>query len=197
MNRTNALIARIAAFVVFSSLGCSATQVRTDRDRSVTAGRYRTFALTRGEIVREGIPDTSDGLTRSRIDEALQDELFQKGLKPINLNPDLLVTYTAAERTHPQLAPDWGYWANGWPDAYWGAGDWRPYYAGTPPRPAPVPHWSTAETRQRVLTVDVFDANTKRLVWRSTSRVMNKDFDKPKEVEKAVDKALQKFLPLD
>jgi uncharacterized protein DUF4136 len=187
--------AAIIACVVCSGLGCAATQVRTDRDASVAAARYRTFALKRGEITREGIPDARDTLTRERIDEAVQDELFQKGLKPTNLNPDLIVTYTAAERTQPERAYDWGYWADGWPDAYWGAGDWRPYYATGPHGSARAPFWSTSKTRQRVLAIEVIDANTKNLVWRSNERAVNKDFRKPKEVEKAVDKALQEFRP--
>lgn len=187
----------IAALVVCTGLGCAATQVRTDRDPSAASARYRTFALKRGEITREGISDTGDTLTRDRIDEAVQDELFQKGLKPTNLNPDLVVTYTAAERTQSQPASDWGYWADGWPDGYWGAGDWRPYYAEAPYGSAPVPHWSTSKTTRRVLAITVIDANTKQLVWRSTERAMNKDFLEPKQVEKAVDKALKKFPPGD
>jgi hypothetical protein len=183
----------MTAVVVCTGLGCAATQVRTDRDPSAPAAGYRTFALKRGEITREGVADTKDSLTRDRIDEAVQDELFQKGLKPTNLNPDLLVTYTAAERTQPEQTYDWGYWADGWPDAYWGVGEWRPYYAAAPYGSARVPHWSTAETHHRVLAIEVTDANTKKVVWRSTERAVNKDFDKPKDVEKAAGKALKKF----
>jgi hypothetical protein len=193
MKGTNALIAWIARFVVLFGLGCAETQVRTDRDPSVGVAQYRTFALERGEIIREGVPDRRDRLTRDRIDEAVEDELSQKGLEPTHLNPDLIVTYTAAERTQPERASDWGYWANGWPDAYWGAGDWRPDYATAPYRSARVPYWSTAKTRRRVLAIAVYDANTRKLVWHSTQRAMNKDFREPREVEKAVDKVLQRF----
>jgi hypothetical protein len=195
MKETSALSAWLAASIVCTGLGCAATQVRTNRDPSIATARYRTFALERGEIMREGISDTRDTLTRDRIDEAVQDELFQKGLRPTNLNPDLVVTYTASERTHPEVAPDWGYWADGWPDGYWGAGEWRPYYATAPYGSARTPYWSTAETGRRVLSITVVDASTKKLVWRSTARAANKDFRKPKEVDKAVDKALQTFRP--
>ena len=36
-------------------------------------------------------------------------------------------------------------------------------------------------------------SNTNKVVWRSTARAEDKDFTKPKEVEKAVGKALEKF----
>ena len=46
--------------------------------------------------------------------------------------------------------------------------------------------------REGLLIIDVINANTKKLVWRSIARAEHKDFRKPENIEKAVDKALQK-----
>jgi len=154
--------------------------------------QYRTFALKRGQVLYEGIPDKRDTLTRDRINTAVQEGLSEKGLQPTNLNPDLIVTYTAAERSVPEITSYWGtsYWVNGssgyWPTRYWDGGYYGPTYAA-------APYWDVTEVRQKVLVIDLIDANTNKLVWRSIARAGNKDFRKPEVVEKTVDKALEHF----
>ena len=43
------------------------------------------------------------------------------------------------------------------------------------------------------LVIDFIDANTNKLVWRAVARAENKDFRKQENIEKAVDKALEKY----
>jgi hypothetical protein len=163
--------ASIGALAVCAGLGCATTQVRTDHDPNARFSQYRTFALKRGQVVNEGMVDTRDTLTRDRINEALQQELAQKGLEPTNLNPDLIVTYTAGTRTQQAYTSYWG-------DTY---------------AYSPMPYaWST-DYRQAILVIDFIDPNTDKLVWRSVARGGEKDLRKPENIEKAVDKALDKF----
>ena len=185
----------MGALAICAGTGCATTQVRTDQDRSAPMSQYRTFALKQGKIVNEGVPDPRDTLTRDRINDALQEELASKGLQQTNLNPDLIVTFTAGESTQRKVVSNWGdsyaadgYWLAGPGPSYWG-----PPYGGNAYSVAPW-QW-TQLSRQGVIVIDVIDANTNKLVWRSTARAEGLDFRKPKNIDKAVGKALDK-LPI-
>ena len=49
------------------------------------------------------------------------------------------------------------------------------------------------ESTQGTLVIDFYDANTRKLVWRSVAKAEDKDFVKPEEIDKAVGEALKKF----
>jgi hypothetical protein len=161
----------VGTLFVFGSLGCATTQVRTDHDPRADFSQYRTFVLKTGQVINEGIVDTRDTLTRERINSALKDELTGKGLQPVAHDPDLIVTYTAGARTLQELTTYWG---------------------GSYADPSMADVW-TNEYRQGTLVIDFIDAKTNRLVWRSIARADNKDFRKTENIDKAVDKALQKY----
>jgi hypothetical protein len=183
--------AGMGALLVCAGLGCATTHVRTDQDPTAPLSQYRTFALKRGKVVNEGMLDPRDTLIRDRINAAVQQELSAKGLQPTNLNPDLIVTYTAGEQTQQELT---SYWGNSYAvDGYWGVPWGTGYWGGYPSGYAASPYWWTTETHQGTLVIDVIDANTKKLVWRSIARAEGKDFRKPQNIQKAVDKALERF----
>jgi hypothetical protein len=171
MKTASTRLAWMVGVAVLAGLGCSSTQVRTDHDPNARFSRYRTFALSQGQVVNEGLIDQRDTLIKDRINSALKDELTQKGLEPTNLNPDLIVTYTAGARTMDELT------------SYWGD-----TYAYTP-----MPYQWATEYREGTLVIDVIDANTNKLVWRSVARAEDENFRKPENIEKTVDKALDKF----
>jgi len=189
----NGCVVWIGALAICAGMGCATTQVRTDQDRAAPLSQYRTFALKRGKIVSEGVVDSRDTLTNDRINEALQEELSSKGFEQTNLNPDLIVTFTAGERTQRERIYSWGnaYMADG----YWIAGPGTSYWSS----PYGVnmysmaPYSWTREARQGVIVIDLIDATTNKLVWRSTARAQDVDFRKPKNIDKAVAKALDEL----
>ncbi len=58
---------------------CSTIDVRTDYAHGTDFGRYRTFALEKGAIVAQGVPDTRNTLVRDRIDRALRGRRSPQG----------------------------------------------------------------------------------------------------------------------
>jgi hypothetical protein len=170
MDLKNTWTAWLGGLAVCTGLGCATTHVQTERAPNANFAGYRTFALSQGRVYNEGRPDKRDTLVRDRIDSALRTELSEKGLQATNLNPDLIVTYTAGARTMAEVVPN--------PEAY---------TLGAMPAP-----W-LSEYREGTLVIDLIDANTKQLVWRSYARAEDKNFRKPENLEQAVDKALEKF----
>ena len=158
----------IGVVICLGALGCATTHVRTDHDQSANFTPYHTFALKTGQVLNEGLVDTRDTLTRGRIDNALNENLIEKGLRPVeqNQNPDVIVTYTARTVVVQDITPYWDWYANPW---------WNYQY------------------RHGTLIIDVIDANTKKLVWRSVVQANDKDFRSASYIDKAVDKALKKY----
>jgi uncharacterized protein DUF4136 len=165
----------MGGLAVCIGLGCATTQVRTAHDPSAKFDRYRTFALSRGQIINDGRVDQRDTLVRDRFDTAVRQALSAKGLQPTKVNPDLIVTYAADARTIEKLTPSYeSTYAN------------EISYA-----PVPVPWLSP--TRQGTLVIALIDAGTNKVVWRSVAQSEGGNPRKPENIEKAVDKALEKF----
>jgi hypothetical protein len=157
---------------VCTGLGCATTYVRTEHDPSASFARYRTFALSRGKVINDGRVDKRDTLVRDRIDTALHQALSAKGLKATQLSPDLIVTYTAGERTLEKRMPD-------------------NQTIGNNVDAVPAPFWT--KYREGTLVIDFIDASTNKVVWRSMAQTEGGNSRKPEDIEKAVDKALEKF----
>ena len=171
---------RIGACWIGSILGlavaaCATTHVRTDHDPRANFAGYRTFAVKEGQVVNNGVVDPHDTLVRDRINAALRQELAHKGLQSAQ-NPDLIVTYTAGARSRREVEAVWADQDIGW---------------------YPVPTygndvWVEMEP-ESTLVIDVIDARTNKLVWRSVAEADNKDFRSAKNIRKAVDKALENY----
>lgn len=164
--------ATLGGLAVCTSLGCGATQVRTEHDPGASFARYHTFALRQGKVINDGWVDKRDTLVRDRIDSALQGELADKGLEQTTLNPDLIVAYTARTRTVEQLSPSYDFYSLG---------------------AMPAPFLTTF--RQRTLVIDFIDPSTNKVVWRSVAQTEGGNTRTPENIEKAVDTALKK-LPM-
>jgi hypothetical protein len=91
-------ISGLAAGLGLSVLGCTGTEVRTDRDPGVNLAKYRTFDVG-GQVLVNGVPDRRNTLARDRVEAALEQELQQKGLAPSAQSPDLIAIYTAGSRS--------------------------------------------------------------------------------------------------
>ena len=49
------------------------------------------------------------------------------------------------------------------------------------------------ERTEGTLVIDFYDADTRKLVWRSVAKNEDKEFTKPEDIEKAVNEALKKY----
>jgi hypothetical protein len=167
MNRVYGLAVLIAG----AGTGCATTQVGTDRDPRAHFADYKTFAVQSGQVLDNGRVDSRDTLMRDRIDGALTHELRTKGLEPRAQDPDLIVTYTAGSQTYEGIAEDgWGY------SGYGFAGD-----------------YDVDDYQEGRLKIDVIDARTQKLVWRSVAVADDVNFRSPQFIAKTVNEALKKY----
>ena len=158
------------ALFLFAAPGASSQKIETGYDKAADFSHYRTYAW----IPRE-TPDTNS-LLATIVDNDIEYELEQKGLRKVDHDPDLLVKsyggaegvsggFAASDPTHSAVG---GVPING-------TGMWE----GSLP-PTPVPQYM-----EGAITVDLVDAKQKQLVWRATARG-KMDYDKR---EKMLDKA--------
>ncbi len=162
----------LAVLITAASSSCATTQISTDHDPRADFADYRTFAVKSGQVLRNGRVDPRDTLMRDRIDGALANEFLEKGLAADTQNPDLIVTYTAGAQTF--LEPDndgWGYDGYGFGDDYDGLYD----------------------VQEGSLLIDVMDAHTKKLVWRSVATAEDENFRSPQIIASTVNEALKKY----
>jgi hypothetical protein len=161
-----------------------AQKVYIDYDEKYTAGDIETFAWadTSETSVAEANP-----LLHSRIVNGIEYYLTLGGIREDNDNPDVYVTYHGSTEQEVQFDTDhWGY---GYPSAWHGGGYYGGYgYGG----------YGTSTTTVRTyekgtLVVDVWDAESKKLVWRGTALNIAVT-DNPTKMEKKIDKALKKMV---
>jgi hypothetical protein len=161
--------------VAVLAAGCASTTVRTDYDRGANFARFSTYEIQPGPLaIEDAVSKTPDEVVRNRLHGALVDELAAKGIAPAgDRQPDMIVTYAVTARKRRELVeimsetdPNWNY-----------GGD------SIMPR----------DVKQAIVVIDVIDASTGKLVWRSFAEAENKDVASEKFLQKAVDKALDKF----
>jgi hypothetical protein len=187
-----ALSALLGLFVAVG--GCAMTQVSADSDPRANFATYRTFQVQGGQVINQGQPDPNDTLIRDRVVAALYSELQEKGLRPAQQDPDLIVKYTTQTYTHPELRYDPGWDAFGAWGPYWGRG---PYW-GYAYSPYSFGGWDTwvDEVKTGLVTVDVIDADSGRLVFRAEAQSDDTNFRRPDHIRKVVDKALRQYPQL-
>jgi hypothetical protein len=166
------------ALFVSSLVGCATYKVNTDFDARTDFSHFRTFTIAEGRVVRAGIGDTGDTLSRTRIANAIGADLASRGLVPARQGAaDLSVRFTAGSQTLTMVqrtVPAIHGVAYNWP-AYndlW----LRTFERGT-------------------LIIEVRDTTTDRPVWQSVAVANDVDFSTPESVKKAVTKALAQFPP--
>ena len=131
--------------IVFLAEGALlADRVRTDYDHRVDFSKYRTFMW-----IKEAKPDAP--FMKDRIMQAVNRQLEARGLKLVEEGADLAVGAHLA--TDERRTWETYYSGGGW---RWGGGGWsrtveRTYDVGT-------------------LTVDLFDARSKRILWQGVAR---------------------------
>ena len=165
-------IATFATCVWLILLGTMALaqSVTYDYDRAANFSNYKTYAWTRGT-------ELTDDLNHARVVRAIDGALVTKGLARVEpgANPDVLVTYHASFDKTLEItgtAHGWGPFGLG---DRWGSARVQPVLVGT-------------------LVVDISDARTNALVWRSLASSDIRPNDKPETREKKITQATEKMF---
>jgi hypothetical protein len=173
-------------------LAASAQAVRVNWQRGAPFADYKTYAwhLTSRQ---------NDSLYRQFVVEYGDDAMRKAGLTKVSesQNPSLLIAYhfSTQELIDSTTTTDGFAWGGGpWgPWASWGGwGGWGAEFG---------PDFSTTEEHPRmmgILTIDLIDAKTKRLVWRGQATedsIASTQKGDEKQVRKSVDKMFEHFPP--
>jgi hypothetical protein len=147
-----------------------AQSVTYDYDRAINFSMYRTYAWTRGT-------ELTDELNHARVVRAIDAALVGKGLARVepSANPDVLLAYHASFDKNLEItgaAHGWGPFGLG---DRWGSARVQPVLVGT-------------------LVVDISDARTGALLWRSVASSDIRPNDKLETREKKITKATEKMF---
>jgi len=150
----------------------SAQDVKTDYDRNANFTQYKTYSW--GQV------QTKDPLMVDRIKSAVSGVLSAKGLTEVPSGGDLSVMAMETTRNKQTLDTFYNGFGGGW--RWGGFGD-----ATT----------TTDTYKVGTLIVDLFDANTKQLVWRGSASdtLSNKSEKNIDNLDKGVEKMFKKFPP--
>jgi hypothetical protein len=157
-----------------------ADTVKTDYDHSANFERYHTYSW--GAV-------KADPLWVDRIKQAVDTQLQAKGWQLVPSGGDAVVFATGNVKSQKQLQTVYDGFGPGW-GAGWGWGGWGwggPGFA------------TTTETEQPVgnVVIDIFDASTKKLIWRGMSQrdLSNKTSKNIEALNKDVEKMFKDFPP--
>jgi hypothetical protein len=155
----------------------SAQQVKTDYDRNANFGKYKTYSW---EQVK-----TKNPLDADRIKNDVNAVLAAKGWTQVNSGGD--VSIVAMEITQNQQTLNTFY------DGLGGGWGWRGFGGGGFGEATT----STETYKVGTLVVDLFDAKTKKLLWRGTSSdtLSNNSNKNIKNLDKGVEKMFKEFPP--
>lgn len=163
--------------VMASLTGCpSSANIHTDYDHNANFSQLHTFSF--GNVA------TDDPLYQQRIKDEISKDLEAKGLQQAQGKGDLVVTAVGAVHNRKEYQtfyndPGFGY--------YWGG-----FGTGFDNTTTSVVHYKVG-----TLVLDMYNAQTKHLVWRGTaSRGVSGNPDtNTASVDGAIDKMLSSFPP--
>ena len=172
---TNCKIVNVVGVMLLAATASFAQQVKTDFDRDSDFGHYRTYTWEKVQ--------TQDPLWVDRIKEAVNSALAAKGWTKVDSGGDVAVI--AVESTQDQQTLNTFY------DGFGGGWRWRGF-GGFGDSTTTVDTYKVG-----TLVVDLFDAGTKKLIWRgSASDTLSDKSDKNiKTLDKAVQKMFDRFPP--
>jgi hypothetical protein len=169
--------------MIFASAGIAllfatasfAQQVKTDYDRSADFSQYKTYSWEKVQ--------TQDPLWVNRIKDAVNAALTAKGWTPVESGGSVAIL--AMETTQNRQTLNTLY------DGFGGGWRWRGFGGFGEST-------TTADTyKVGTLVIDLFDANTKTLIWRGSSSdtLSNKSDKNIKNLDKGVQKMFDHFPP--
>src|SRR5258708_6185328 len=131
--------------VLLSAAAAFAQQVKTDYDRSANFSQYKTYSWEKVQ--------TQDPLLVDRIKEAVNAALTAKGWTPVASGGNVAIVAIEMTKNQRTLNTFYDGFGGGW---RWGGG----FGNAT----------TTVDNYQvGTLVVDLFDANTKKVIWRGSS----------------------------
>jgi len=169
----------IAAAVLLTALVAVAQDVKTDYDHNFDFSKLHTFAVKIGTA-------WGNPLSEDRAKSAVAAQLTSKGWTQTDESQaDALVVIHGASKTEQSL--DTFYSGGGWYGYGWGGWGGGPSTATT----------TVTEVHVGTMVVDVFDAKTKKLVFRGVGQdeISDKPEKNQKKIEKASEKMFKKFPP--
>jgi len=160
------VVSSIVVFALALALGASAQDVKTDYDHHSNFSQYHTYYWEKVQ--------TSDPLWQSRIQEAVDRELQQKGWQRVDNGGD--VALAAVGSAHNQKE---------YQTFYDGLGGWR--WGGFGQTTTTVENYPVG-----TLVLDFYDTHNKQLIWRGVAH--DSLSDKPEKNEKKLEKSVEKML---
>jgi hypothetical protein len=162
-----------AGIALLSATVSFAQQVKTDYDRSTDFSQYKTYSWEKIQ--------TQDPLWVNRIKEAVNADLAAKGWMSVESGGNVAIVAMEMTQNHQTLNTYYDGFGGGW---RWGGG----FGDATT---------TTENYKVGTLVVDLFDANTKKLIFRgSSSDTLSDKSDKNiKNLDKGVQKMFDHFPP--
>jgi len=155
----------------------SLAEVKTDYDRTAEFSRYKTYSW--------GKVHTQNPLWVDRIKAAIASALAAKGWTEVESGGDVSIMAMEMSEQHRTLNTFYDNFGGGW--------GWRSGFGGG------FGDATTTEDTYKVgtLVVDLFDSNTKKLIWRGSASdsLSNKSDRNIKNLDKAVEKMFDHFPP--
>jgi len=189
------MLEAILVAVALAVAGCASSPVVfTDFDRAALFANYHTYRWSDEQ------PGQAAPLMQQRIVEAIDAQLNAKGWSRVAAgDPDVIVSAKVAHRQEYRIDsyyPAWGW--GGW--GGWGWGGWGCCYGGWGPGWGYAGGWDSSYVRAYVvgtLSVDMFDARTKRAIWSGTaeSTVHSDPAKQTADINFAVQKMFAAFPP--
>ena len=162
-----------AAIALLAATASFAQDVKTDYDRSTDFSQYKTYSWEKVQ--------TQDQLLVDRIKEAVNTALAAKGWTQVPSGGNVAIVAIEMTKNQQTLNTFYDGFGGGW---RWGGGFGN---ATT----------TTDNYKVGTLVVDLFDANSKKLIWRgSSSDTLSSKSDKNiKNLDKGVEKMFDHFPP--
>src|SRR5260370_29105606 len=172
MNAQRTIFASVGVALLLASASF-AQQVKTDYDRSADFSHYKTYSWEKVQ--------TPDPLWVDRIKGAVNSALAAKGLTPVASGGDIAIVAIEMTKNQQTLNTFYDGFGGGW---RWGGG----FGNAT----TTVDHYKVG-----TLVVDLFDANSKQLIWRgSSSDTLSDKSDKNiKDLDKGEPKSVDHYPP--
>jgi hypothetical protein len=176
MKHLRTYISAIAVLLALTLAGF-ADDIHTDYDKKANFERYHTYAWHKVKA--------SNSLWEQRIADSVDKDLQAKGWQKVEegSNPDVMVSAVGATQDKQEYQTFYDNFGPGWGWRGWG----RPYEGRT----------QVIDYQVGTLVVDLYDNNSKQLIWRGTASntLSSKPEKNEKKLEKAVDKMFDKFPP--
>jgi Domain of unknown function (DUF4136) len=165
-------------FILPASALLLLAMTRMDYDHFINFAQYHTYSWLKVEV--------DDSLWQDRIQRAVDEELMAKGWMRVPTGSDAAVSAIGSTHDEQQLNTFYNGLGGGW--GWWGWGGGGFGEATTTVQNIPIGN----------LVIDIFDAHTKKLIWRGTAeKVLSSHPQKnEKKLQHEVADMFKKFPPL-